>query len=146
MNYFFVDYENVHMEGFVGTQQLKKGDRVCVLYTEQSKNFSLDILHQIRKQKAVFEVCKVNSGSKNALDFQLASYLGYCIAKNEDQQDMQYFIISNDTGYDRLVEFWGERNIIVRRAANFIEVEFVINPSQKALLQDIVAPEIGRAS
>lgn len=117
MNYYFLDYENVHADGFKGTGVLKENDVICVMYTDQSRNVTFDIIEEINSHGARIESYRAGTGSKNALDFQLSSYLGYVIAKNENKQ-CQYFIISEDTGYDRVVEFWQGRGIAIKRIAN----------------------------
>ena len=44
MNYYFIDYENVHADGFTGAESLGENDVICVMYTEQSKAFSLELV------------------------------------------------------------------------------------------------------
>lgn len=117
MNYYFIDYENVHADGLTGVEQIAEDDIVCVMYTEQSKSFSLELVEKIAKQKARLESYKAGTGTKNALDFQLSSYLGYIIAKNTDAA-VEYHIVSKDTGFDCLVDFWRSRNVNVKRIAN----------------------------
>ena len=46
--------------------------------------------------------------------------MGYVIAKNSEN-DAVFYIVSRDTGFDCLVEFWKERNIKVKRIVNFLE-------------------------
>lgn len=117
MNYYFIDYENVHTDGFAGVENLDENDMVCVLYTEQSKVFSLEIVEKIVRQRARLESYKAGTGAKNSLDFQLASYLGYVIAKSEKSEDA-FYIVSKDTGFNHLEDFWAERNVKVRRVIN----------------------------
>lgn len=118
MNYYFIDYENVHADGFIGIESLGENDVVCVMYTEQSKAFSLELVEKIARQRARLESYKAGTGAKNSLDFQLASYLGYMIAKREGTDDC-FYIVSRDTGFNHLVDFWAERSVTVRRIANF---------------------------
>ena len=89
------------------------------MYTEQSKAFSLELVEKIARQHARLESYKAGTGAKNSLDFQLASYLGYMIAKNEGRDDC-YYIVSRDTGFNHLVDFWAERNVTVKRIPNFL--------------------------
>ena len=119
MNYYFIDYENVHAEGFKGASDLGENDIVCVMYTDQSRNVTFDIIEEINRRKARIESYRAGTGSKNALDFQLSSYLGYVIGKNESKP-YQYYIVSEDTGYDRVVEFWQGRGIAIARKANLL--------------------------
>lgn len=88
------------------------------MYTEQCKTFSLEVLEKIIRRKINFEVYKVGSGSKNALDFQLSSFMGYIIAKNEDKECI-FYIVSKDTGFDHLIDFWRKKGINVERIYNF---------------------------
>lgn len=122
MNYYFIDYENVHADGFTGAENLGDQDVICVMYTEQSKAFSLELVEKIAKQHAKLESYKAGTGAKNSLDFQLASYLGYMIAKSEGG-DNCFYIVSRDTGFNHLVDFWAERNVTVRRIPNFMGEE-----------------------
>lgn len=114
MTYYFVDYENVHSDGIVDCTELEPGDIVYVFYTEQAKNITLDILEQFTRKGIRLELDKAGTGAKNALDFQLSSYLGYVIAKHE-KENIRYVIVSRDTGFDRLVQFWGEKGIEILR-------------------------------
>lgn len=50
MNYYFIDYENVHADGFIGIENLGENDTICVMYTEQSKAFSLELVEKITRQ------------------------------------------------------------------------------------------------
>ena len=47
------------------------------------------------------------------MDFQLSSYLGYLIATGFDSDE--YTIVSNDTGYDCLCDYWENYSIKVKR-------------------------------
>lgn len=58
MNYYFIDYENVHADGFIGIENLGEDDIICVMYTEQSKTFSLELVEKIVRQKAKLESYK----------------------------------------------------------------------------------------
>ena len=120
MKYYFMDYENVRISGFDGIEKLEKNDIIYVIYSEQSKSFSLDILEKAQKQGIIIEAYKVNVGNKNALDFQLSSFLGYIVGKSEDN-DCEYIIVSKDTGYDKVVEFWTNRNKRIYRLINLFE-------------------------
>ena len=82
-----------------------------------------DLHVKINMSKAVIQYCKVHTGVKNALDFQLASYLGYIIRDNGEAQ-CNYFIVSKDNGYSSLLHFWEERGITI---------EFVINTAGQKL-------------
>ena len=114
MTYYFIDYENVHADGFRGAANLKNGDIICVLYTDQSRNVTFDVIEEINRHGAVIESHRAGTGSKNALDFQLSSLLGYTIGTHPGEE-YHYVIVSEDTGYNPVVEFWRGRGVDISR-------------------------------
>lgn len=113
MNYYFVDYENVKDEGLGGVEFLDENDRVIVFYSQQACNLSFERHLEIMKSPAAFEYLRIGRTGKNYLDFQLSTYLGYLIASEEPEQIV---IVTRDTGYDSVVDFWRARDVrIVRR-------------------------------
>ena len=117
-NYYLVDYENVKNHGLNGIQDLKGDNVICIFYSRNAPgNFTLDLHRQISEANAEIVYLKVEVGTKNALDFQLASYLGKIIAENHGKT-CNYFIVSNDRGYLSLVPFWHEGNIDIEVIAD----------------------------
>lgn len=121
MKYYLVDYENVKTDGLKDLTGVKAGDVVILFYSDQCKNITLDIMDRMVQRNIKFSFCKVTTGVKNALDFQLASHLGYLIGKDKEAK---YYIVSNDKGYDCLCEYWSKHNITVER------ITFKANESQ----------------
>ncbi len=113
MNYYLVDYENIRADGLKELVGVKEGDAVILFYSEQCKNISLDIVESMVKLNIQFSCFKVITGTKNALDFQLSSHLGYLIGKFGES--VRYYIVSNDKGFDCLCEYWGKLNKSVER-------------------------------
>lgn len=128
MNYYFIDFENVHSDGFCGIEKVKKGDVIYVIYSERSKAFSLEILEKAAIQGAELKAYKVEVGSKNALDFQLSSFLGYIIGKS-DHMDCSYTIVSKDMGYDKVVSFWKNRGRKIQRMINLSGTDMLHLPA-----------------
>ncbi len=116
MNYFLVDFENVKSRGLEGIAELTEQDRVIIFYSDNVNTITFDMHYKIMESKAEILMKKVFVGSKNALDFQLASSLGYLIKENEGQ-DAVYNIVTGDQGFRFLKEFWvsqGERVFIFK--------------------------------
>lgn len=111
MDYYFVDFENVKSDGIKDLKDVNEGDFIVFFYSEKCKNLSLDVLDSIIKKKLKFQSFKVNVGTKNALDFQLVTYLGSVIG--EYRTDAQYHIVSNDKGFVVVADFWKEQGISV---------------------------------
>lgn len=121
MKYYLVDYENVKTDGLKDLTGVKAEDAVILFYSDQCKNITLDIMDRMVQRNIKFSFCKVTTGVKNALDFQLSSHLGYLIGKDKEAK---YYIVSNDKGYDCLCEYWSKHNITVER------ITFKANESQ----------------
>lgn len=118
MNFYFIDFENVHSEGFAGIESLGKNDTLYLMYTEHCKAVSIEALEKICRRKINLEVYRAGTGTKNALDFQLSSFMGYIIAKNEEKEN-SFYIVSKDTGFNPLIDFWKEKGVNVKRIPNF---------------------------
>lgn len=107
--YFLIDYENVHMAGLQGIDELSKSDTVCIFYSANADSLSFEAMKLLSASKAKIDYIKVNTMGHNALDFQLASYIGYLLGKHEG---IRCYIVSNDKGFANVQIFWysqGER-------------------------------------
>lgn len=113
MNYYLVDYENVGTEGVKELKKIKSEDVLVIFYSERSKSISLDVINIISNSNIKLVVQKVTVGTKNALDFQLATYLGYLIGKESSAG--KYYIVSKDKGFDCLCEHWKMQHVSVER-------------------------------
>lgn len=109
LNYYLIDYENIRCDGLRELKDIKDGDVLIIFYSDQCKNITLDALEDILSKKISYQSFKASIGTKNALDFQLASYLGYLIGNNLNPNSTcynNYYIVSNDKGYDCLCDYW----------------------------------------
>ena len=111
MNYFLVDFENVRTDGIKDLKGVQEGDAMVVFYSENCKSITLDVLDSIIALKLKYSSFKVKVGKKNALDFQLTSYLGYLIGQGG--MDTNYYIVSDDKGFEVVADFWKEQGIDV---------------------------------
>ncbi len=104
--FFLVDYENVSDGGLHGFFDLTGDDTVALFYTMNANKISIDFFEiAMRSDKAAnIAFIKVNPGNQ-ALDLQLASYLGALMASAED--DCAFYIVSKDKGFQCLIPFWG---------------------------------------
>ncbi|MCQ2081745.1 MAG: PIN domain-containing protein [Lachnospiraceae bacterium] len=112
MNYYLVDYENVKTQGLNGVNKLPKEDVVCIFYSENADNLTFGLHRRLNESKANIIFQKVEVGHKNALDFQLSSYLGYIIHENFDTP-YDYYIVTKDKGYESLANYWKKRKVNV---------------------------------
>ena len=115
MSYYLVDFENVKKDGLDGIHKLGKEDKVCIFYSKNADSITFDQHRRLIESKADIELCKVDVGSKNALDFQLATQLGYLIA---NQAANMYYIVSKDKGFEILSGYWKSRGVSVTLIAD----------------------------
>ncbi len=105
MKYIYIDYENLNtidrlpkIEGkyffFLGDDQLKVNSNL--VYSTND----MDVIW-----------IKVNGSGKNALDF----YIAYYIAKNDEDKNIEHFVLSKDTGFDPLIKYLRQRTIKIKR-------------------------------
>ena len=110
MKYYLLDYENVNASGLDGIGELSSDCRIVLFYTKNSSKIDLGVFNMLRSMKAEMSIIEVHHG-KQALDIQLASYLGYLIGT--EPADTEYFIISKDKGYRNVQSFWRQCQVIV---------------------------------
>ena len=96
-------------------------------------------LHRrINESKADVKFQRVLVTGKQALDFQLCSYLGFLICDTMGKTDSEessnnYYIVSNDNGYVVLTEYWKKRKINLTVVSNLKKES--INAVQKISAQ-----------
>lgn len=117
MSYYLVDFENVKKDGLDGIHKLEPEDRVCILYSKNADSITFEQHKKIMESKAEIELCKVDVGSKNALDFQLATQLGFLIANKAADN---YYIVSKDKGFEILSGYWKSRGVSVTLIADIM--------------------------
>ena len=125
MNYFLVDYENVNVAGLNGVSNLTEIDTVIIFYSVNADTLTFEMHNQINDSKATFKFQKILLKEKNALDFQLCSYLGFLISEtgtNENSQN-NYFIVSNDKGYSILPDYWKKFGFSLKIVSNLSKNE-----------------------
>ena len=118
MAYYLIDYENVHVSGMDGFSNLTADDKIVIFYSDNSNSLTFEIHQQLMDALCKVEYHKAETGSKNALDFQLSSYLGYLIRANKKKSDNRFFIVSRDNGFSVLCTYWKNKNISVEMVVN----------------------------
>ena len=102
-NIYLIDKENTENRFLQGIEELRNEDIVIVFHYEQAGNINPVVLSALAKTKASVEIRKMNIHTKNAMDFQICTYLGYLYGKYKNKA--AYHIVSNDRGYEAAVEF-----------------------------------------
>lgn len=138
---YFVDFENVKNSGIVGVENLGKDDAVIIFYNESS-TMTMKTHKLLETALCEKEYILVTQSGKNALDFQLSTYLGFFVSREKE-----FCIVSQDHGYDAVISFWKTRNVLVKRLNNLMgedtltlerEVEKVLGTDKDVLSKDVV--------
>lgn len=109
---FLIDFENVGNAGMKGSDYLDERDDVIIFYSEARKHMEQRILEEITSSGCVFDICKLCKAGKNALDFYIASRLGEMIGNRCEDAIV---IVSNDSGFQAVREYWEKRAIYKRK-------------------------------
>ena len=107
---YLVDYENVNAGGMSGIEKLDGRDTVLIFYSQQADTLTFSLHKKLMDSPAGVVLVRVEGTSKNSLDFQLSSYLGYLIARDAKAE---YVIVSKDNGFAVLGAFWKQIDVKV---------------------------------
>ena len=111
---FLIDYQNVHNTGLNGIEELTSSDRL-ILFLKENDTFSAVNHIKLEQAPVQREYIFVAPNTKNALDFQLVASLGLRCAANPEEE---YYIVSNDQGYDAAITFLKNQGYKVTRRYN----------------------------
>ena len=121
MAYYLIDFENVKSRGMEGVELLTEEDTVCIFYSDNADSMTFDLHRKLNETKANVIYHKVAVGTKNALDFQLATYLGYLICEQQREGiHPNYFIVTKDNGFTSLMVYWKAQGVPVRIIRNLL--------------------------
>ncbi|MFI3210720.1 MAG: PIN domain-containing protein [Peptostreptococcaceae bacterium] len=104
MRYFLVDSENIKNFNFIYDKNVNKYDTVVIFFSVNSKKIDLSYVKTLIdcNVNCIFE--EVNVGTKNALDFQLVSYLSILCYENKEL-NYTYYVVSDDNGFEVACDF-----------------------------------------
>ena len=121
MSYYLIDFENVKSRGMEGVDLLTEEDTVCIFYSDNADSMTFDLHRKLNETKAQIIYHKVAVGTKNALDFQLATYLGYLICEQQREGiHPDYYIVTKDNGFTSLMVYWKAQGVPVRIIRNLL--------------------------
>lgn len=101
---FLIDYENTGYKGLEGIEYLNENDSLHIFYnTTNSNSISRKYLDKIKSSHVKVSLFSLKAKGKNALDFYIASYVGYLIGQASEKEI--YAIVSNDNGFNAVRDF-----------------------------------------
>lgn len=127
MAVYLVDFENVHSEGLTGVKKLGENDECYIFYSVNACSLSFDLHQKIIESKAKFYYKMVDAHGKNALDFQLVTFLGYLVAKHPDEH---FYVVSGDKMFCCATDYWCKENVNADVLEDFSELLFM-NSNEK---------------
>ena len=111
---YFIDSENVNDVWVAGiVNSLGKTDHIYIFYSENSthmKSDSVRRLMELGSDRVTWIRCYIGT---NALDFQLVTVLGAVTSDGKPEDEC--IIVSNDAGFDAVVQFWQDQGREVSR-------------------------------
>lgn len=110
-NIYLVDFENMGNKWADALENITEGDTAYLFYSDNSPKAMLEQLEKVERRGAILRFRRCEPGH-NGLDFQLASELGYLIARGTGDA---YYIVSGDSGFDVLTPYWKSADILVNR-------------------------------
>lgn len=131
---YLVDFENVFSSGLDGCEELGMEDQVIIFYTSHANRLDLDIISGLGDAKLSAVRAKVGHQSADML---IASYLGHMLSENKGE-DISYRIISKDSDYDSMIEFWSEREDADITRFDSIKLATGMNQVESSDLDDLI--------
>jgi hypothetical protein len=110
MKYVYVDYENMS-----SLKELPKIDGKYFIFIGENQQ---KIPREFVFTKENKELIEIKGNGKNALDFHIV----YFLAKNDDNEDIEHYILSKDSGYDPIIAFCKDQKKIVKRIISIEEI------------------------
>ena len=125
--FYLVDYENVQKEGLICDNNLTRNDHVHLFTSKNAPHFNISTLAKFNNTNLYFHEVPA---SRQSVDMNLVSFLGYLIAKNETA-NCRYIIISKDTDYDNVITFWLKwKHIVIERREKIKQEPIVIESTE----------------
>ena len=108
---YYIDSENVGDDWISLLGSVAANDNIIVFYTDKSPHMNYNNLILLKNSPKEITFIKCFEGT-NALDFQLCTEIGLQV---HDNPDVEFIIVSNDTGYDAVVKYLKQRKIPIKR-------------------------------
>lgn len=112
-----IDYENV--QGISLALVASTDWKVCIFTGTSQNRIPITLVASAQALGDRLSWIRIDGSGPNALDFHIAYYLGSGITKNPDDE---YYILSNDKGFDPLVKHIAKGKTICKRITSMGEI------------------------
>jgi hypothetical protein len=119
VNHVFVDYENVHQvdPSIIGSKPV----HLTLLLGPKKTKFDATVVEKLLRHAANVEFVRLQSSGDDAVDFALAYYLGRAVLADPGGY---FHVVSQDGGYDPLIEHLRSKHVRARRHKDFTTLTF----------------------
>ena len=133
-NYVLIDYENVQPETMAALEREHFSVLVFVGANQAKVTYEVASVLQRMGDRAAYVKIAGNGG--NALDFHIAYYIGQLAAK---EPDSYFHIVSNDTGFDPLLQHLKSKNVSASRVESISDLPLVKVEASKSASERVSA-------
>jgi PIN domain len=114
INHVFLDYEN--MKAISPALSAERVTSLTIFFGPQNRSLGLQAVKELLAGTRPVEVIEIQRAGKNAVDFTLAYYLG---RKAVADPTAFFHIVSQDKGFDPMIEHLNGLQVKVRRHENY---------------------------
>ena len=126
-NYVLIDYENVQPVALSVLDQ--DHFKIMVFVGASQTKVAFESAAALQRMGSKAEYVKISGNGSNALDFHIAFYIGQLAT----QDPTAYFhIISNDTGFDPLIQHLKAKKIFAARSKDVADIPLVKAANSKS--------------
>lgn len=127
--FFLIDVENVGKAGLEGVDKVINCEDKVIMFHAMIHSYKISeaLMERVRMKAGVTEEVNMYMHTKNAMDFQLCTYLGYLVGENGTGG--KYYIVSQDKGYQAAIEFIKSKfpEVIIEQVSNIKDIADAID-------------------
>ena len=124
--WYLVDYENVGEKALQKSRMLKAHNHVIIFFTTNARSIDMRIIAD--HGAASLELIEVPSG-KQSTDVHIDTFVGYLVGHYQETCSIK--IVSQDTGYDKVINFWKDREKVDIERVTKVDTTAEEVPSQQ---------------
>lgn len=112
-SFYLIDFENIGISGIENALHFPPDSNVILFSTKNTAKVNIGVFSAFNAVN--LKVYDVAEGAQS-VDKHLLSYLGFLIGR--EGASAKYVVISKDTGYDKIIQFWkSEQRVNITRMA-----------------------------
>jgi hypothetical protein len=119
-NYILIDYENIQPTDIAVLDQ--EHVKIMIFLGANQAKISVEVASALQRMGSRAEYVRVSGNGSNALDFHIAFYIGQLAAEDSGAY---FHIISNDTGFDPLIQHLKDKKIRAVRSKTINHIPLI---------------------